>query len=110
MLMFFLLSFLTVGNLFIYSDSVSLVNTVTNSNDQKNTDDSDKRPINTEEEKSSSSKSVSSNLTEEYIHDHDFFLHLYISSANTLNGHAYMHGLGDDYSLLHCPPPDCILS
>ena len=108
-LMLFLLSFLTVGNWFVYGDADIVTTAVTNSNDGTN-DDTNKIPISSEEEKPSSSKNVSSSLTEEYLHDHDPFLHLYTPLLNAHSDHIHTDGWGDDYSRLHCPPPDDILS
>jgi hypothetical protein len=109
-LMLFLLTFLIVGNSFIYNDDASLAGVVTNSGDNNNSDDSDKRPITSEEEQSSSSKNISGNLTEEYLHEHDFLFHFH-TSFSSLSGIYYIdtHGFGDDHSRLHCPPPDLFM-
>ena len=110
-LMLFLLGFLTVGNAFIYDEDASEMAIVSHSNDDDNKpDDNNKRPISSDEEKSSSSKSVSGNLTEEYLHEQELLLNLYVSSPCLPGDHVHTHGLGDDHSRLHCPPPDYILS
>lgn len=107
-LMLFLLSFLTVGNLFIYDeDQVVVASTTTNDSGNNSTDNKNKQPISSEEEKPSTSKSLSGNLTEEYLHEHDLILHLYNTVIVTPSGdYVHTHGLGDDHSRLHCPPPD----
>ncbi|HJU46462.1 MAG TPA: hypothetical protein VJ647_06740 [Chitinophagaceae bacterium] len=107
LLMLFLLNFLTVGNWFVYGEPFSIAGVVIIGNDNSDACDSDKRPITSEEEKSSS-KSISNNLTEEYLHDQDLFLHLYTLLASRHNGHVHSHGFGDDHSRLHCPPPDVL--
>jgi len=72
----------------------------------KSTDDNgtSKRSMNPEEEKSSS-RSLGS-LTEEYLHEHDHFMHLYITTASPQHQYTHPHGFGDDHSTLDCPPPD----
>lgn len=104
MLMMFLLSFLTVGNAFLYGQDIAEKHSssaAANADDDK---DSSKRPISSEEEKSS--KSPSTNLAEEFLHHHDLFLHLYTIVTIDVNTHLHQHGFGDDHSRLHCPPPD----
>lgn len=102
--MMLLLSFLTVGNAFLYGGNNAPLDTAINSTSSNSDDDCSKRPINPEEEKSS--RSVSSSLTEEYLHDQDRFTHLYVTIISSLDDYIHPHSLGDDHSSLDCPPPD----
>lgn len=108
-LMFFLLSILTVGNFFVYGDqTISGLISGNSLYEKEGCDSRNKQPVSTEEEKTTSSKSSSVNtFTEEYLHDHDLFLPL---DGSLLTGPVCdaidTHGLGSDYSSIHCPPPD----
>jgi hypothetical protein len=102
-LMVFLLSFLTVGNAFLYG-SKTTVEKKAPSSEKSDEDGASKRSMNPEEEKSSS-RTLGS-LTEEYLHEHDHFMHLYITTTAPQHQYIHPHGLGDDHSTLDCPPPD----
>ena len=104
LVMMFLLGFLTVGNAFIYSNNFSVQSSAqANDNDQSN--DTSKRPISAEEEKSTSSRGLS-NINEEYLHEHDNLQHLSITITSSQHHQMHPHGYGDDHSSLDCPPPD----
>ena len=105
MVMVFLLSFLTVSNAFLYGNNKVSVEQAAPSQDDQSDDDCSKRPVSPEEEKSSSSRGLS-NINEEYLHEHDHFMHLYITATAPRHEYVHPHGFGDDHSSLDCPPPD----
>jgi hypothetical protein len=101
--MVFLLSFLTISNSVLFAGQACIEKKIPCPN--QDDDDCSKRPMNPEEEKSSS-RSISNSLNEEYLHEHDLFMHLYISEPLPAHYYVHPHGFGDDHSSLDCPPPD----
>lgn len=105
--MVFLLSFLTVGNVFIYDKGAGKQSMVLNQEASDEDLGCNKRPLSPEEEKSSS---ISNSLTEEYLHNSDPFMHFYTLITSSRHEYIHPHGYGDDHSSLDCPPPDQLLS